>query len=605
MSEVKNSVIWTLRDEVSAGSKKLKGELESLGVVGNKSTSKMAQLSNATGGLVNPMTLAAAGVGAVVAISEQAVEAASALRESTSLAGAVFETNAGQMQAWASTTADAFGMAKRESLDLAANFGNTFKNVGLSLDETADKSQVMTRLAADLGSAFNKSGADAALALRSGLLGESEPLRAFGVFLSEAAVQAKALELGIARTGDKLTDAQKVTARYAIIMEDTASVQGMFGKDTDSLADAQKRLSATTENIMAELGTELVPILAQLATTVNDDVIPSLRTVAQVMGDVGGTGVGMGDVLAEAFNSFNVGGDLADQMADDMRDAIERAKLATDGMQRTTSADLGIVEHSLDDLGEEAGQTAQDIRDAARDSKRHFHTMRDSIVADALAVVTGAYNVLDARAGLSAANAEIAAAKRVLASGTASKAEKRDAKDTLRSAGEDRAKYLLELAGAGETSSKLVTSTLKVMKGELKTASREERIATNTTTRAFERLEAAARQARVEIRKTNKEMAAAGARYGGGGGVALAAGGAAEPGNVYTVGEEGPETLVMFGSGGFVIPHAGGRAGMGGGGGGMAPVSIPVILNGREIARIQDERLYYDVQAAVPTFART
>jgi hypothetical protein len=55
------------------------------------------------------------------------------------------------------------------------------------------------------------------------------------------------------------------------------------------------------------------------------------------------------------------------------------------------------------------------------------------------------------------------------------------------------------------------------------------------------------------------------AAIGGGGGPNLASGGSALPGHTYTVGEEGPETLVMGQRGGMVIPNAGGGGGSPGG----------------------------------------
>jgi hypothetical protein len=64
----------------------------------------------------------------------------------------------------------------------------------------------------------------------------------------------------------------------------------------------------------------------------------------------------------------------------------------------------------------------------------------------------------------------------------------------------------------------------------------------------------------------------------------------------------------MSGSGGYVIPNTLNRdnvlssgtlpGGSGRGGGGMVPVTIPVQLDGREIARVADRHLYYDLRNA-------
>lgn len=71
-----------------------------------------------------------------------------------------------------------------------------------------------------------------------------------------------------------------------------------------------------------------------------------------------------------------------------------------------------------------------------------------------------------------------------------------------------------------------------------------------------------------------------------------AMGGPVDPFGVYRVGEQGPETLVMGRAGGTVIP-AGGKVG-------GSPVEIVLKLDGREIARIVDEHLSFDLDRAAP-----
>jgi hypothetical protein len=77
-------------------------------------------------------------------------------------------------------------------------------------------------------------------------------------------------------------------------------------------------------------------------------------------------------------------------------------------------------------------------------------------------------------------------------------------------------------------------------------------------------------------------------------------GGPVSPFGTYTVGERGPETLVMGKQGGFVIPH-GGTAGSSG----MTPAVIALNLDGREVARIVDKNLYYSLGISPGTTTRT
>ena len=75
-----------------------------------------------------------------------------------------------------------------------------------------------------------------------------------------------------------------------------------------------------------------------------------------------------------------------------------------------------------------------------------------------------------------------------------------------------------------------------------------------------------------------------------------AAGGPVEPFSFYRVGETGPETLITGPMSGRIIP---GVSPMGG-----TPVRIPVFIDGRQVAEIVDEHLYYMGRMAAPVRTR-
>src|SRR3546814_8984316 len=87
--------------------------------------------------------------------------------------------------------------------------------------KAAEMSQIFAQLAQDLGSFYNVDTETAIQKLRSGLSGESEPLRDFGVFLTEANVKAKALEIGLTGVGEELTEQEKILARNQLVLEAT------------------------------------------------------------------------------------------------------------------------------------------------------------------------------------------------------------------------------------------------------------------------------------------------------------------------------------------------------------------------------------------------
>jgi hypothetical protein len=125
-------------------------------------------------------------------------------------------------------------------------------------------SNVMVQLASDMGSFNNEDPTDMLLRLRSGLAGEAEPLRKFGVLLSAAAVQEEAVRIGLVGVGGALDEAQKVQARYSLILGQTTVQQGDFERTSEGLANATKALTAKFEELQAKLGVIVLPLIEDL-----------------------------------------------------------------------------------------------------------------------------------------------------------------------------------------------------------------------------------------------------------------------------------------------------------------------------------------------------
>lgn len=189
----------------------------------------------------------------------ESIQAASDLGEAISKAGVVFGQSAGEVIAWSKTLDDAFGQSQQGALEAAGGFGNMFTAMGFSRKEAAEMSKTMVELASDLAS-FNNSDPEIGLEkIRAGLVGETEPLRVWGVVLNETVVAAKALEMGLAATKNEITDQDKVLARYQFILDNTTNSQGDFARTANDTANSQRRLSAQMKNLSATLGSALRP----------------------------------------------------------------------------------------------------------------------------------------------------------------------------------------------------------------------------------------------------------------------------------------------------------------------------------------------------------
>lgn len=214
-------------------------------------------------GIAGSLGVAAASA-ALMNFGDTAAELASGVSESMNKVAVVFGDSGQEVIDFSETTASAMGISQAAALETAGTFGNIFNASGVAQEAAADMSTNLVQLAADLASFNNMEPTEVLDKLRAGLVGEAEPMRALGVLLSEDAVKAKAMEMGLAGTTKELTQADKVQARYALILEQTSVAQGDFARTAEGAANTARIANAQYEDMQATIGEKVLPIKMQL-----------------------------------------------------------------------------------------------------------------------------------------------------------------------------------------------------------------------------------------------------------------------------------------------------------------------------------------------------
>jgi hypothetical protein len=139
-----------------------------------------------------------------------------------------------------------------------------------SREGAAEMSKGLAQLSVDLGSFFNVADVDALNALRSGIVGELEPLKRFGIVMTEAALKQFALDQGIRKQIKSMSIAEKTTLRYKFIMARTADAQGDAEKTADTFANASKGLQSALKDMATTIGKKLLPAAEGIVVTLRD-----------------------------------------------------------------------------------------------------------------------------------------------------------------------------------------------------------------------------------------------------------------------------------------------------------------------------------------------
>ena len=204
-------------------------------------------------------TMAIVGV-AALALGAKAVQMASNVEEASQKFDQVFGPAAKRTGEAIDEFAESANRSRFALREMAADVGAVLEPMLGSKIAASDMSVQLTKLTTDLSSFNNVAESDVMVALRSGLIGNMEPMLQFGVVLRQSKVNAEVLASGMADTKDEITEAMRVTARFNIIMRETATAQGDAERTSDSFANQLRGFQASAEVLFVTVGKTLIPI---------------------------------------------------------------------------------------------------------------------------------------------------------------------------------------------------------------------------------------------------------------------------------------------------------------------------------------------------------
>ena len=198
---------------------------------------------------------------------------ASDANETKNVLGEVFGAEGQKrVEDWSATMGAAMGRSAYDLQAYASRLGSVIGPVAKSQQAAEDMSKSLAGLAVDLGSFFNTSDQDAMQALRSGLTGEYESLKRYGVVLNDATLAEVANQKGIKKKITAMTTAEKTELRYLAIMERTKAAQGDAARTGDGFANASKALAAQLKDLGTNMAMTVIPAVEKLVRFARDAV---------------------------------------------------------------------------------------------------------------------------------------------------------------------------------------------------------------------------------------------------------------------------------------------------------------------------------------------
>ena len=290
-----------IRDELK-GTAKAAGDAGTKANIGARGFDRMASGAGrfVKAGVGMAAKAAAAGVAALTAAvavgSVKVLQLASDANEAGSAFRTVFKGVAGDVGGYVDKLNKRFGIATIELQRAATNFGVFGKAAGVSKKELGGFTKDLVSAGLDLSSFYNADPTEVFQALRSGLSGEAEPLRQFGIFLSDATLKAEAATMGL---GEELTESQKVMVRQRIIMKSLGDAQGDLVRTQDGLANKTKALKGRFQEAATAIGTALLPYAEQAANKLDKRLGPAVDRLPAKLDALEAKAVGLWQVFQQ------------------------------------------------------------------------------------------------------------------------------------------------------------------------------------------------------------------------------------------------------------------------------------------------------------------
>jgi hypothetical protein len=294
------------------------------------------------------------------------IDIASSLIEVENVVRTTFGNYENLVNDMAKTSIQDFGMSELSVKQYSSRFQAMGVAMGFSQKKMADMSIELTKLTADMASFYDIEQSDVARNLQAIFTGETEPLRKYGLDLTQATLKEWALKNGLDANISSMTQAEKTMLRYKYVMANTVAAQGDFAKTADTWHNQTVILKQSFQELAGIIGTSLINAFKPFLSGLNfamTQVINFAETVTNALGAIFGwkfevTNKGIADDWSDAADS-------ADDIADSTGNAAKNVEKLNKGVRQFDELKLITTPDSSSGNGKKGSGTGTANADGA------------------------------------------------------------------------------------------------------------------------------------------------------------------------------------------------------------------------------------------------
>ena len=197
--------------------------------------------------------------------------------------------------------ANKIGLSQSEAAKASTFLGSVLKQSGFAMSDVTKETQKLVETGVDLAVLYGYDVQEALLGMTALFRGEYDPIEKFGVAMKQSEVNLELQKRGFDKLAPAARRYQEQIVRLELFTHRASDAIGAFSEQSRNLFAAQKILTANFKDMQAAIGTELLPIMAELTESLLPllqelmpklskafrDAIPGLQTFAGFLRDLG------------------------------------------------------------------------------------------------------------------------------------------------------------------------------------------------------------------------------------------------------------------------------------------------------------------------------
>lgn len=225
----------------------------------------------------------AVGAAAMAGLTAKALQLTGDLEQNMGGSEAVFGKYAGEMQQKAKEAFSKMGLSTSDYLATANKMGSLFQGAGFTVEESMKLSSDSMQRAADVASIMGLDTSAAMEAVAGAAKGNFTMMDNLGVAMNETTLANYALEKGMEKSYDQMTQQEKIGVAMEMFLDKTAYAADNYAKENETLAGSLGTAKAALTNFLDGSGDvdSLVGAFKNAATVIVDsltEIAPRLVT---------------------------------------------------------------------------------------------------------------------------------------------------------------------------------------------------------------------------------------------------------------------------------------------------------------------------------------